>query len=31
LYLFGRQRVAHVDVTGAKEAVAAVHRTHFGM
>src|SRR5205809_6554347 len=31
LYLFGRQRAAHVEVTGPSEAVAAVHRTHFGM
>jgi uncharacterized protein (TIGR03085 family) len=31
LYLFGRQRAAYVEVTGPPEAVAAVHRTHFGM
>ena len=31
LFLFGRQSVAHVEVTGAPDAVAAVHRTHFGM
>jgi uncharacterized protein (TIGR03085 family) len=31
LYVFGRQRAAHVEVTGPAEAVAAVHRTQFGM
>jgi uncharacterized protein (TIGR03085 family) len=31
LYLFGRQAAAQVAVTGPAEAVAAVHRTHFGM
>jgi uncharacterized protein (TIGR03085 family) len=31
LYLFGRQAAAQVDVSGPPEAVAAVHRTHFGM
>jgi uncharacterized protein (TIGR03085 family) len=31
LYVFGRQSAAHVEVTGAAEAVAAVHRTQFGM
>jgi uncharacterized protein (TIGR03085 family) len=31
LYLFGRQRVAQVELTGTAEAVAAVQRTHFGM
>jgi uncharacterized protein (TIGR03085 family) len=31
LYLFGRQAVARVDVTGPVDAVSAVHRTHFGM
>jgi uncharacterized protein (TIGR03085 family) len=31
LYLFGRQAAARVEVTGPPEAVAAVHRTHFGM
>jgi uncharacterized protein (TIGR03085 family) len=31
LYLFGRQAAAQVDVSGAPEAVAAVHRTRFGM
>jgi len=31
LYLFGRPHAAQVDVTGPPEAVAAVHRTHFGM
>jgi uncharacterized protein (TIGR03085 family) len=31
LYLFGRQDAAKVEVTGPPEAVAAVHRTHFGM
>ena len=31
LYVFGRQRAAHVEVTGPAEAVGAVHRTHFGM
>jgi uncharacterized protein (TIGR03085 family) len=31
LYLFGRAQAAHVEVTGPAKAVAAVHRTHFGM
>jgi len=31
LYVFGRQRAAHVEVTGPAEAVAAVCRTYFGM
>jgi uncharacterized protein (TIGR03085 family) len=31
LYLFGRQDAARVDVTGSAGAVAAVHRTRFGM
>lgn len=31
LYLFGRQDAACVEVTGSPSAVAAVHRTHFGM
>jgi uncharacterized protein (TIGR03085 family) len=31
LYLFGRQGVAHVEVTGAADAVAAVRHTRFGM
>ena len=31
LYVFGRQAVARVEVTGPAEAVAAVHQTHFGM
>jgi uncharacterized protein (TIGR03085 family) len=31
LYLFGRQAVAQVEVSGPPEAVAAVRRTHFGM
>ena len=31
LYVFGRQRAAHVDVTGPAEAVTAVQRTQFGM
>ena len=31
LYLFGRQAAARVEVSGSPEAVAAVHRTHFGM
>lgn len=31
LFLFGRQGAAHVDVSGTVEAMAAVHRTHFGM
>ncbi len=31
LYLFGRSTAAQVEVTGAAEAVATVHRTHFGM
>jgi uncharacterized protein (TIGR03085 family) len=31
LYLFGRRAAARVEVTGAAEAVATVHRTHFGM
>jgi hypothetical protein len=31
LYVFGRQAAAQVKVSGSPEAVAAVHRTHFGM
>jgi len=31
LYIFGRQAVAHIDVTGPPQAVATVRRTHFGM
>jgi uncharacterized protein (TIGR03085 family) len=31
LFLFGRQAAARVDVSGSPHAVAAVHRTHFGM
>ena len=31
LYLFGRPAAARVEVTGAAEVVATVHRTHFGM
>jgi hypothetical protein len=31
LYFFGRQRAAQVEVTGPAEALAAVHRTQFGM
>jgi len=31
LYLFGRQAGAQVEVMGPAEAVATVHRTHFGM
>ncbi len=31
LYVFGRQRAAHVELTGSAEAVAALHRTQFGM
>jgi uncharacterized protein (TIGR03085 family) len=31
LYLFGRRAAARVEVTGAGEAVATVHGTHFGM
>lgn len=31
LYLFGRRAAAQVEVTGPAEAVATVHRTHFGM
>ena len=31
LVLFGRGRVAHVEVTGPAEAVRAVERAHFGM
>jgi uncharacterized protein (TIGR03085 family) len=31
LYLFGRQAAARVEVSGPPDAVAAVHRTHFGM
>ena len=31
LYLFGRGRAADVEVTGPPDAVAAIHRTHFGM
>jgi uncharacterized protein (TIGR03085 family) len=31
LYLFGRQDAASVEVRGSAAALAAVHRTHFGM
>ncbi|CNN16345.1 TIGR03085 family protein [Mycobacterium tuberculosis] len=31
LYVFGRRAVARVEVSGPLEAIAAVHRTHFGM
>jgi len=31
LYLFGRQAAAQVEMTGPAEAVATLHRTHFGM
>ena len=31
LYVFGRQAAARVEASGPPEAVAAVHRTHFGM
>jgi uncharacterized protein (TIGR03085 family) len=31
LFLFGRQAATRVQVSGPAEAVAAVHRTHFGM
>lgn len=31
LYLFGRQPVANVEVSGSPEAIAAVRRTHLGM
>jgi hypothetical protein len=31
LYVFGRQAAARVEVKGPAEAVATVHRTHFGM
>jgi uncharacterized protein (TIGR03085 family) len=31
LFVFGRQTVAQVEVSGSPEAVAAVRRTHFGM
>ena len=31
LFVFGRQAAAQVQVSGPAEAVAAVHRTHFGM
>jgi len=31
LYVFGREAAARVEVTGPAEAVAAVHRTRFGM
>jgi uncharacterized protein (TIGR03085 family) len=31
LYVFGRQAAAQVEVSGPAEAVAAIHRTHFGM
>jgi len=31
LYVFGRQTVAQVEVSGSPEAVAAVRRTHLGM
>ena len=31
LYVFGRQAAAQIEVSGPPDAVAAVHRTHFGM
>lgn len=31
LYIFGRGSAAQVEVTGPPDAVAALHRTHFGM
>ena len=31
LYLFGRQRAAHVELSGSTDVIAAVQRTHFGM
>ena len=31
LYLFGRQAAAQVEMTGPAEAVATLHRTHFGL
>ena len=31
VYIFGRQAVAQIEVSGPVEAVAAVHCTHFGM
>lgn len=31
LYFFGRKTAAQVEVSGPPEAIAAVHRTHFGM
>ncbi len=31
LYVFGRQPVAQVEVSGASDAVAVVRRTHLGM
>jgi hypothetical protein len=31
LYIFGRQAAADVEVSGPPDAVAAMHRTHFGM
>jgi uncharacterized protein (TIGR03085 family) len=31
LYMFGRRRAAHVDVSGPADAVATVRRTQFGM
>jgi uncharacterized protein (TIGR03085 family) len=31
LYVFGRQAAAQVEVSGPAEAVAAIHRAHFGM
>jgi uncharacterized protein (TIGR03085 family) len=31
LYIFGRQSAAHVELTGPTAAIAAVHRTQFGM
>jgi uncharacterized protein (TIGR03085 family) len=31
LYIFGRQSAAQVEVSGAPELTAALHRTHFGM
>jgi hypothetical protein len=31
LYMFGRHAAANVELTGPSEAVAAVHRSRFGM
>jgi uncharacterized protein (TIGR03085 family) len=31
LYIFGRQAAADIEVSGPPDAVAAMHRTHFGM